>query len=66
MKNRKPVIILILLSLTILSYTRLQGNENIRTIQFLYIFAIGALSALIIQEIAKKFKGEKNQQTARL
>ncbi len=65
MKNRKPAIILILLALTIMGYTRLEGIENIRTIQFLYIFATGALSALLIREVVKKYKGEIKPGPAR-
>lgn len=44
--------ITILLMLAIGNYVRLQGNENIRAIQFLTIFAIGLLSGLLLHEIA--------------
>jgi hypothetical protein len=57
---RKATIpIAILLMLSIGNYSRIIGNENIRTIQFLSIFAIGALSALLIRELITEFKNKK-------
>ncbi|WP_255036950.1 hypothetical protein [Lacihabitans soyangensis] len=41
------------------NYSRIIGNENIRTVQFLSIFAIGALTALLVREVAEKIKGGK-------
>jgi hypothetical protein len=43
--------------LAIGNYFRISGNENIRTIQFLSIFAIGMLSGVIIRELIAKLKG---------
>jgi hypothetical protein len=45
-----------LLLLVIVFYTRLSGNENIRTLQFIYIWLIGALSGPIIFDIIHKIK----------
>jgi hypothetical protein len=50
MEKRRRVIIAVLLLLTIVNFTRLTGSEDIRAIEFLSIFAIGALSALLINE----------------
>lgn len=36
------------------NYTRIKGTENIRAVEFLSIFAIGALSALFLREIFTK------------
>ena len=36
-----------------------KGNDSIRTIQFLSIFAIGAITSLIIREVAEKIKAGK-------
>lgn len=58
MKNRLiPTAVLLMLSVG--NYFRISGNENIRTVQFLSIFAIGALSALLIRELIEKFKDKK-------
>lgn len=40
------------------NYGRMAGTEDIRTVEFLSIFAIGALSALLIREIF----GNDNQE----
>jgi TM2 domain-containing membrane protein YozV len=59
MKNRRKILIAVLLMISIGNYSRLIGNENIRTIQFLSIFAIGALSALLLNEFITLFKGKR-------
>ena len=53
MKNRKKSIVLIsfCLLLSCLNYSRIEGMDNIRAIEFISIFAIGALSSLLIREI---------------
>jgi hypothetical protein len=56
MKNRSPVVIAILLMLSIGNYYRIVGNENVRLVQFLSIAAIGALAALLIQALVKRFR----------
>ena len=59
MKNRRLILIAVLFMLSGGNYSRIIGNENIRTIQFLSIFTIGALSALLIKEIALLLKSKK-------
>ena len=59
MEKKRRIIIAVLLTLTILNFTRLTGNENIRSIQFISIFAIGALSALLINEFVTMFKAKR-------
>lgn len=59
MKNRRTIIIAVILLLTIVNYSRIAGNENIRTIQFLYIFVMGALSSLLINEFVVLFKARR-------
>jgi len=56
----RKVVIAVILLITVINYSRLVGNENIRTIQFLYIFIIGALSALLINEFVVLFKAKRN------
>jgi hypothetical protein len=55
MKNRRSVILAVSLMLAVGNYSRIAGNENIRTVQFLSIFAIGALSSLLLREIITLF-----------
>jgi hypothetical protein len=58
MKNNQRMILLaVLLMISCLNYGRIAGNDNIRMIEFLSIFAIGALSSLLVQQIALRFKG---------
>ena len=45
--------------LTVLNFTRITGNENIRAVQFISIFVIGALSALLINEFVTLFKAKR-------
>jgi hypothetical protein len=56
MEKKKKVILAILLMIAIGNYSRLSGSENIRTVQFLSIFVMGALSALLINEFFTLFK----------
>ncbi len=59
MEKKRRIIIAVLLMLTIVNFTRLTGNENIRAIQFISIFAIGALSSLLINEFVTLFKAKR-------
>ncbi len=55
MNNKtKKIILTILLLLALGNYGRMSGTEQIRTIEFLSIFAIGAISALLINVIFGK------------
>ena len=56
MKNKRLVLLAVLLMLSVGNFTRIVDNENIRTVQFLSIFAIGALTALLIRELAETLK----------
>ncbi len=57
MKNRAiPTAVLLMLSIG--NYFRIIGNENIRTVQFLSIFAIGALTAILIRELRELYKSK--------
>lgn len=59
MEKKRRVIIAVLLMLAIGNFTRLTENDNIRPIQFITIFVIGALSALLINEFVTLFKGKR-------
>lgn len=56
--RKRRIIIAVMLMLSIGNYFRIVDNENIRLIQFLSIFAIGALSALLIRSFAEEFKNK--------
>lgn len=59
MEKKRRVIIAVLLMLSIGNLIRLSGNENIRPIQFVSIFVVGALSALLLNEFVTLFKGKR-------
>ena len=56
MEKKRRIIIAVLLMISIGNYTRLLSNDNISLIQFISIFAIGALSGLLINELATLYK----------
>ena len=60
MEKKRRVIIAVLLILSIINFSRLQGTNNIRTVEFLSIFVIGALSSLLINEFVTLFKAKRN------
>lgn len=56
--KKRRIVIAVMLMISIGNYARLVDNENIRAIQFLSIFAIGALTALLIRSFAEEFKSK--------
>lgn len=56
-KNR-IAIIAVLLIISIGNYTRIIDRNAIRTVEFVSIFVIGALSSLLIREVVLKIKGK--------
>jgi hypothetical protein len=61
MENKRRILIAVLLLISIVNYSRIIGNENIRLIQFISIFVIGALSSLLIREIALLLRSKKEE-----
>jgi hypothetical protein len=59
MEKRRRIIIAVLLMISIGNYTRIVGTENIRLIQFISIFVIGALSALLLNDFITLFKAKR-------
>ncbi len=49
--NKRRILLAVLLMISVGNYFRIVGNENVRNVQFLSIFAIGAISALLIREV---------------
>lgn len=60
MQKKRTILMVALLAIGIIFYTRLSGNENIRTIQFIWIFLMGALTALLLNEFVSLFKGKRS------
>ena len=58
MEKKRRILLAVLLLISVGNYFRIVGNENVRTIQFLSIFVIGALSALLIREMLTFFKNK--------
>jgi hypothetical protein len=58
MNKKRPPITAALLLLSIVNYTRITGNENIRTIQFLSIFSIGMLSGILLLDVISRLKNK--------
>lgn len=58
MKNKKVTLLSIVLVLAIGSFNRINANVPIKFIQFVSIFTIGALTALLINELATKYKSK--------
>jgi hypothetical protein len=57
MKTRKKLIILaILLVLAIGNYNRIANLDTVRTVKFLSIFALGAISSMFLREIIVAIK----------
>jgi hypothetical protein len=56
--RKRTAIICIFLIISIGNYSRIEGSENIRAIEFLAIFLIGALSSLLLREIAQAVKNK--------
>ena len=59
MEKRRALFIAFLLTLSIINYNRIKGNENIRPVQFLSILAIGMLLGVLINYIVKSLKENK-------
>ncbi|WP_309641657.1 hypothetical protein [Flavobacterium sp.] len=52
--KKRKILLTVLLLLSLGNYGRMKGTEDIRTVEFLSIFAVGALSALLVREIFGK------------
>ena len=59
MAKKRIIIITVILLLSIGNFSRLTNNDNIRPIQFISIFVIGALTALLINEFVALFKAKR-------
>lgn len=58
-KRRRRIFLAILFLFSVLNFNRIEGNDNIRTVQFLSIFAMGILFGLLIREIVDAYKNKQ-------
>lgn len=58
MKKGGIFITAILLLVSIGNYYRIKPDENIRSVVFISIFAIGVIAGVLLVQIIKKLKGE--------
>ena len=58
MKNRAIVITVILLIVSIGNYFRIISDGSIRTVEFISIFAMGALAGVLIIQIINMMKNK--------
>ena len=57
--NRRRIIFAVLFILSVGNFSRIQGNENIRTVQFLSIFGMGMLFGLLVKEIVESIRNKQ-------
>ena len=57
--NRRRIIFAVLFILSVGNFSRIQGNENIRTVQFLSIFVMGMLFGLLVKEIVESLRNKQ-------
>ena len=62
MKTKIIAFTAVLLIISIGNYFRINPNEDIRTVEFISIFAIGALSGVLLTHIILTLK-DKNKST---
>lgn len=53
---KKVIVFALLFIVSITNYFRITSGGNVRTVEFLSIFGIGAISGLLLQEIIFKIK----------
>jgi hypothetical protein len=59
MKNKGILFTIVLLTISIGNYFRIISNGTVRTVEFISIFAIGALSGILLIQIVKAIKERK-------
>ena len=58
MKNNTLRVIAVLLVISLVTFSRMKGLENIRAVEFLSIFVIGLLSGVLLVGLIDKFKNK--------
>ena len=60
MKNKTIILTVALLIISLGNYFGFISNGSTRTVEFISIFAIGALSGILLTQIIKEFKNKKD------
>jgi hypothetical protein len=55
-QKRRIILLAVILLLSVGNYFRMFDNEPIRTVHFIQIFIIGAISSLLIYKIVAEFR----------
>ncbi|WP_264520737.1 hypothetical protein [Flavobacterium sp. N1994] len=58
-RNKRRIIFAVMFMLSVGNFSRIQGNENIRTIQFISIFVMGMLFGLLLKEIIDAIRNKQ-------
>ena len=56
--NRRRIIFTVLFILSVVNFSRIQDNDNIRNIQFVSIFGMGMLFGLLVKETVDAFRNK--------
>lgn len=59
MEKKRIAIIAVLLAVSIGNFARIKGTENIRAIEFLSIFTIGALAGVLLFGVISNIRNKK-------
>ncbi|HMI08084.1 MAG TPA: hypothetical protein VK528_11095 [Flavobacterium sp.] len=59
--NKRGIAAAVILLIAIGNYSRMPDSESIRAVAFLSIFAIGALSAVVIREILGRIREKQDE-----
>ncbi len=56
--TKRGIIAVVILMIAIGNLTRTEGAQHLTAVVFVHVFAIGALSAVVIREILSRFKNK--------
>lgn len=61
MDKKRLTIVGVMLMLSVVSYSRIKGSEDVRPVLFLSIFAMGILFGVLLQGIIRKFQNRSQK-----
>jgi len=61
MDKKRLAIVGVMLMLSVVSYSRIKGSEDVRPVLFLSIFAMGILFGVLLQGIIRKFQNRSQK-----
>ncbi len=60
MKNKNSIIVVaVLLTGSVVNYMQVISDGSVKAVEFVSIFAIGALAGILLTQVFGRFKGEK-------